>query len=248
MQAEDDVRVFPVGVGQHVGMPLPPMFDVLLRFADEALDAMQASYLEHGDQQGVPAHSQYLVKRASEDYRSALDWLANAIWVMQGSLGSRSPYYPICKDQKTYEKVLARDFRGLDVSHPELEAVLRASQPYNPGFEGLGHLPELSNGNKHRQFTSQSRTAGNHTQMFFGGMGLMSFGPDGMTIGAAPPPEVVGGGSTGAFTEDGLSGSLTTPAYSWRFVVPADVPVLGALREIQRIVTGVLDEAGHHIP
>lgn len=223
------------------------MFNVLLEFADRALDAMQASYLDYGTREGVPEESQYLVKRVCEDLRSALDWLATAVWKLQGSNGKRSPYFPICHSRGEFDKKMKQDFSGLKQDHPQLWRTFEMYQPYHPQFAVLSHLPELSNSNKHREFTSQERAEGPHHQLFFGGMGLLSMGADGMTIGQAQPPDVPAGDAVVSFSADGLVGSVTTPAYHWRFLEP-DLPVLPTLRNLRSVVGSVLAEAEPHTP
>jgi hypothetical protein len=82
-----------------------------------------------------------------QNLRSALDHLANQLWLVNRSTPTRHTEFPISKNFATYERNKTRKVEGMRTDAKE---AIDRLKPYSGGNEPLWRLHELNNIDKHR--------------------------------------------------------------------------------------------------
>ncbi len=98
------------------------------------------------------------IKSIFEHLRSCLDYIALELFesCCSGLEIPRRLYFPICKSQENFKKVIAKSFPGLEVNHESIFDFLDSIQPYNNSW--IGEFNQLNNKNKHQNLVNQTRT------------------------------------------------------------------------------------------
>lgn len=162
--------------------------DALLAEAADQLDKVRDLYEDSLRAQQVPAELQVKIKNVLENQRSALEYVAHAIVERDGKAGSLA-YFPLAASSDKFAAGFDRQMAGVAATRPDIRDAIEASQPYQPGYEWLRQLQYLTNENKHRTLTPQTRTE-THRRSAAGGRvtwnpSAVTFGP-GVTIGGQP--------------------------------------------------------------
>ena len=135
-------------------------------------------------------------REVSDDMLKAVRTIVTGL---QGALGKiadtidkefgkdKHPYFSIEADPARFPARLERNLPGLQASHPDIAAAIERQQPYHPGHEILGLLPDLYRVNHHHDFSVQERRETQSVDIRVGGQVLMTMGTHGMTLGGPPP-------------------------------------------------------------
>ncbi|HIE0125417.1 TPA: hypothetical protein ACXI73_000470 [Stenotrophomonas maltophilia] len=121
------------------------------------------------------------IKNIFENLRSCLDYLAHDVRELKcvGALSADRLYFPIRPSAKEFSQVVAKDFPGLESTHPDVFGILEGAQQYHDPW--LGQFNRLNNQNKHQDLVEQTRTESRQVTVSGAG-GSVSWGP-GVTFG-----------------------------------------------------------------
>lgn len=117
------------------------------------------------------------IKNIFENLRSCLDYLAHE---MVEALCPLTPkrgrlYFPIRSSKPEFEKMMARDYPGVETSNKTVFDYLDSIQPYHDTW--LGELNKLNNENKHQDLVEQTRTEYRQVNVRSPRGGGVSWGP-----------------------------------------------------------------------
>jgi hypothetical protein len=122
------------------------------------------------------------IKNIFENLRSCLDYLAHEL--LEGLCpAAKQPehlYFPIRSSRPEFDKVMNRNYCGLEQASKAVFDFLESIQPYNVPW--LGQFNQLNNENKHQDLVEQTRTETRHVSVSAPGGGSVSWGP-GVTFG-----------------------------------------------------------------
>ena|SRR5665213_329605 len=129
---------------------------VLLDDADEKMRRVHEMYKEsiRAEQLGGPL--QALIKNVLENWRSCLDYIADAVTQRDGKRGTKS-YFPCSPNEIDFEKCFDQKMPGVRQKRSDLAITFLRHQPFQPGHAWVEDLVTLTNENKHRQLTPQTR-------------------------------------------------------------------------------------------
>lgn len=159
--------------------------DALLRHADSTIKNVEAEYQKSLHAKSIAAALRIDIKNLCENLRSALDYLAHEVreaFCRQASPSAKF-YFPILPDKATFDTRVDQWYPGLRGLFPHVLADLEAIQPYQPGFEWLGHFNRVNNENKHEDLVEQVRTENVETRVTGQGGGQVSW-TSGVTFGS----------------------------------------------------------------
>ena len=151
--------------------------DALLKHADGVLTKIEAEYQKSLHAKSIDAALRIDIKNLCENLRSALDYLAHE--VRETFCGQARPdakfYFPILPDKPAFDVRVDQWYPGLRDTAPAVLAELEAVQPYQKGFEWLGHLNRVNNENKHGDLVEQVRSENVETRVTGQGGGQVSW-------------------------------------------------------------------------
>ena len=143
--------------------------DALLEESGEQLERVRELYEKSLRDKDVPSGLRVRIKNVVENQRSALEYLANAIYERHGDGKGKNSYYPVANAPSEFPGLFERYLPGVAANCPDAREAIQARQPYVPGFEWLRHLVLLTNENKHRRLTPQTRSEQRTTRFESGG-------------------------------------------------------------------------------
>jgi hypothetical protein len=169
--------------------------------AEHAIADMEATYRVNLRDQNVSDALLIDVKNTVENLRSALDYVAHAIYDVVGDGTSRKIYFPIA-----FEQAVSADFPSLAnrqipgvVARPDLTDYLASVQAFTAaGNDWLPKLATLTNENKHSHLSPQRRTETVRRTAKTSGGGSVSWNPANVTFG---PGVFIGGVPVDASTQ-----------------------------------------------
>ncbi|HEY5294246.1 MAG TPA: hypothetical protein VIJ70_02060 [Gaiellaceae bacterium] len=202
--------------------------EALLDLADEQIAEVESIYEATLREHQVSPRLKALIKNVIENYRSALDFVANAAAERHGKTGSAKVYWPYAKIPAEFTKWFDKTMPGVRRNRPDLADAWERFQPYQPGFEWIAALVELANANKHRELTPQTRTETVRREVNGPG-GSVSWGP-GVTFGSGVS---IMGEPVDPRTQRTAS-TVETIYVDWVF----DTPKASALNTLKTIQTG----------
>lgn len=129
----------------------------VLDAAERDLAKVRALYQGSLTAKEASGELQTTIKHVVEDQRSALDYVATAINEKFGKPGERV-YFPYGADPGKFKDFFDRNFPKLAAAQPAIFAAFERHQPYQAGHEWIAQLIALTNENKHRELTPQTRT------------------------------------------------------------------------------------------
>lgn len=138
------------------------------------------------------------IKNVLENERSALEYLAHDVVERFGESGAKC-YFPIVTTPEDFPARFDKTMRGVAAARPDIRDAVEERQPYNGGYEWLGHLATLTNENKHQRLSAQERVEATELRPGPGGTGII-----GTPTGGAIRLE----GSVSLVTSDGGSMSF----------------------------------------
>lgn len=177
---------------------------------------------------------QTTIKHVVEDQRSSLDHVATAINEKFGTKG-KQVYFPYAHDPGKFQGFFDQNFPKLATFQPDICAAMERHQPYQPGHEWLAHLVSLTNENKHRDLTPQTKTE-TVVKAVTKGSGSVSWG-SGVTFG---PGVSIMGEPVDPATQKTAS-TVVTIYIDWLFADPP-VSALQTLETIQKGIRPMLEE------
>ena len=203
---------------------------------------------------------QVWIKNILENQRSALDYLACYIVAQHGKPGRYKTYYPLASQGPDFQEVFRLKMRGLWEApaglRDDIRDAIEARQPFQAGYEWLGHLAVLTNENKHSRLTPQVSTqtvdvmwGSDEGPLPVGGVGIVfePTGPvEGNTVEIPENPLVL-------MTDDGtIIGPLSNTDQevrverygNWRFA-GLDMSAIATLDRIQTSLPSLIDEVCH---
>ncbi len=208
--------------------------DALIDDADEQLRLVRGMYERSLREKEVPARLQTRIKNVVENQRSALEYLAHGIHQQFGD-GERKPYYPIVRSPVDFPSLFNQHLSGVAEYCPAVRDAIEVRQPYQEGYEWLHYLALLTNENKHRRLTPQTRTEQVRVRVEMQGAGTVEYGP-GVTFGSGVS---IGGVPVDPATQRPVPSptqTITETTYvDWVF----DDPPLSALRTLEQIQQGL---------
>lgn len=223
-------------------------------------------YQETLEAKKVPPRLRTRIKNVVEAQRSALEYLAHQLHQGLGTQKGRNSYFPIVNDPDDFLEDFDRLLPGVAKKAPGVRTVIRSRQPFQPGYAWLDHLAMLTNENKHRKLSPQTKTETRLTEttspgggrldytdgvtfhpsgggISFGPGGSISFGPGG-SIELGPQGTSLGGVPVDPVTQRPIpvpGGRVQRTIYvDWLFADPAR-PALETLEEIQDGLPEVVD-------
>ena len=128
--------------------------NALIEDASEQLGVVRELYHKTLQEKEASQRLKTRIKNVLENQRSALEYTAHAIVQRHGDPKCHS-YYPVARSPSEFRRAFKRTLPGIK-SNAVREAI-EARQPYQRGYEWLGHLVTLTNENKHRRLTPQQR-------------------------------------------------------------------------------------------
>jgi hypothetical protein len=156
--------------------------EALLRKSQATLINLKRDYAASLHQKVVSDDLKVDIKNIFENLRSCLDYLAHELF--EGICGNaKLPdrlYFPIRSSRVEFNKVMNRDYVGLEKANKAVFDFLESVQPYNNPW--LGNFNQLNNENKHLDLVEQTRTEERHVAVSAPGGGSVSWGP-GVTFG-----------------------------------------------------------------
>lgn len=117
------------------------------------------------------------IKNVFENLRSCLDYLAHELFeALCGTVKQPNRlYFPICISRIEFDKVMSRDYPGLEKTNKVVFDFLESIQPYNNVW--LRQFNQLNNENKHQDLVEQTRVESRHVSVTSPGGGGVSWGP-----------------------------------------------------------------------
>lgn len=131
--------------------------DALIAEADSQLSDVRGLYEASLRAQEVTSTLQVKIKNVLENQRSALEYLAHAIVERDGKAGARS-YFPLASASDKFPDLFESQMKGVAGKRPDIRDAIEQRPPYQQGYEWLGQLGYLTNENKHRVLSPQTRT------------------------------------------------------------------------------------------
>ena len=163
--------------------------EAMLDLAGEQLDEIESIYEETLHEQEVSGRLKALVKNVIENYRSSLDFTANAVTAAHGSPGKANVYWPYATDAAKFSHFFDKCMPDVRKKRPDLADAWEKCQPYQHGYEWLGVVLDLARSNKHHTLTPQVRTEQRRREA-----GDVSWDPSGAAFGAGSLTLGPGGG------------------------------------------------------
>jgi hypothetical protein len=120
------------------------------------------------------------IKNIFENLRSCLDYLAHEMVEQLCTSTPNRLYFPIRHTKLEFEKMMAREYSGLEATNKSVFDFLESIQPYNDAW--LGDFNQLNNDNKHQDLVEHTRTEHRRVTVSAPG-GSVSWGP-GVTFGS----------------------------------------------------------------
>jgi hypothetical protein len=217
--------------------------DAVLDDAAEQLDRVRELYGESLAEQKAPQALKVRIKHALDDQRSALEYLAHAIYERHGDGKRRKSYYPIAIKPGDFPNLFERYLPGVATNCPKTRKAIKDRQPYQPGYEWLHHLALLTNENKHRRLTPQTRMERRATRSDYASASVETDDAGNLRIEPSP-------GGTSLV----IRGPLGTPArvvhtryVDWLFQEPP-LSALGTLQRIQDGLPQLIDDVIGSLP
>lgn len=214
--------------------------DALIEDAGDQLEHVRELYEDSLREQEVPARLRTRIKNVVENQRSALEYLAHAIYEAYGDGKGRRSYFPIAKASSDFPGLFERMLPGVAANCPPVRNAIEARQPYQPGFEWLQHLSLLTNENKHRRLTPQTRTEQRTTRFESGGAAI-ELG-EGASIQLGGGADIILGGQSIRQIQP-----TRTVYVDWLFDDPP-LSALGTLQRIQESLPGLVDDVIAALP
>ena len=174
---------------------------------------------------------QLAVDDVVQQQRSALDFLANRLVEHATGGPAKQVAYPMERSESEYNGKADRLMPGVRASRPDIMAIVRLHQRWQPGYEWLGQLNELVNRGKHVDLVPQTRQETPHTEVTRPGSGSVSW-TSGVTFGA-------GVSVMGAAMDPRTQLPVPTPGVKVTrtvyvdWLLPDGRSALGALRQFQ---------------
>jgi hypothetical protein len=165
--------------------------DALLEDADDQLELIREMYEETLREQEVPRKLMTRIKNVVENQRSALEYLAHQLYENHGDGKGEKSYFPVATQPTQFGGLFERMLPGVAANCPNVRDAIEARQPYQEGYEWLQHLVLLTNENKHRRLTPQTRSEERRVRVDTPGGGSVEWGPgvtfgSGVSIGGVP--------------------------------------------------------------
>lgn len=158
-------------------MKRTPSIEALLRKSQNTFLDLKRDYDTSLHEKTIRDDLKVDIKNIFENLRSCLDYLAHELF--EGLCGAaKQPdrlYFPIRSSRIEFDKVMKRDYSGLEQANKAVFDFLESIQPYNSAW--LGQFNQLNNENKHQDLVEQTRTEARHVSVSAPGGGSVSWGP-----------------------------------------------------------------------
>lgn len=159
--------------------------DALLSRARKDLRAVELEYRDSLHKKAISADLRIDIKNLCENLRSALDYLAQDIREEHCPAAKKARFYfPILPDRNQFEARMEEWFPGLRKVAPALWTLLESVQPYQQGYEWLGHFNRVNTENKHGQLVEQTRLETPRVNVTTPGGGQVSWDPRAVRFGS----------------------------------------------------------------
>ncbi len=216
----------------------------LIDTAASQLNDIRDEYQKTLNEQAISPGLKTRIKNVLENQRSALEYLAHAIHTAYGKPNTKA-YYPVAGEPGRYEAAFDRCLPGVRTTRPDIFAEIESHQPYQSGYDWLGHLVDLTNENKHQRLTPQARDETRRIRVDTPGGGRVEWTPaqegkGGVTFGRGVS---IGGVPVDPATQRPVPGRLpvTETVYvDWLFEDPR-VSALQTLETIQAELPSVIE-------
>ena len=109
--------------------------DALIDDAGEQLERVRELYEDSLREKEVPGKLRTRIKNVLENQRSALEYLANAIYERYGDGTDARVYYPVTDAATAFGGTFDRLLPGVAANAPTVRDAIEARQPYQPGYE-----------------------------------------------------------------------------------------------------------------
>lgn len=219
--------------------------EALVAEAQGQIVLIQGMYQDALREQRASGVLRVRIKNVLENQRSALEYLANGL--DSGGVDRKPVYYPISRAPKDFPSLIKGQMPGVEMNSRLYEAI-EARQPYQKGYEWLGHLAVLTRENKHRRLTPQIRDETLRVDVDMQGGGKISYQPlqpgkggvritgHGVSFGGVPVDPV-----TQRPVPSPTQTVTETVFVDWLFDEPR-LPVLRTLEQIQAGLSGLIDD------
>ena len=209
--------------------------DAMLDVAAAQLAELQANYKKSLTSKDITSAMRVQIKNIVENQRSALEHYAYAATEAYGKAGARS-YYPIAIADGDFLALFNQQMPGVAANRPDIRDSVRLYQPYQNGYAWLAHLNTLSNENKHRRLSPQTKVEEQRREVHGTG-GSVSWTPGNVTFGGGV---FINGEPVDPVTQRTAS-TIDVTYVDWLFT-DVGVSVLGLLSEIQDKLPGALTD------
>ncbi|WP_394136902.1 hypothetical protein [Cytobacillus oceanisediminis] len=129
------------------------------------IDEMMKETIKHDD---IIPYLKVKIKNCLENCRSPLDYAANYVFdsycrmeYTPKELKKFNVYFPIAHKEVFFNSYIKDKYRTLSEKRPDIVSVFKNSQSFNED-KWLKHLPKLTNENKHRNLTRQTKEKTTH--------------------------------------------------------------------------------------
>jgi hypothetical protein len=221
--------------------------DAVVEHAQEQLELVGSIYESALQEQQVNSTLQVRIKNVVENQRSALEYVAHAIYAGYGDGKGARSYYPLAVVDKKFPTLFDRLLPGVAATCPAVRDAIEARQPYQGGYEWLHHLSLLTNENKHRRLTPQARTETRRVRVETVGGSRVEYG-EGVRFGSGV---LIGGVPVDPNTQLPVPSpqqSVTVTTYvDWLFEEPP-LSALGTLQRIQGALPSLIDDVLGSLP
>lgn len=174
------------------------------------------------------------MRQIVQDCQSALDWTATAVKEKFYPASDWMPYYPLGKNEPTFQQILDQQVKRLRADQPKIAAAFERHQQYQPGKAELGYLKALRKINTHRDFTPQIRQETQATTWNHGGAGVTLSGGASITM-SGNADILIGGKSIRQIA------SVRTTYVDWQFTDP-QISVLPTLEALASHVRAAVED------
>jgi len=205
--------------------------DALIEDAAEQLEVIRSLY-------DATLHEREASRRLKTRIKNVLENQRSAIVERHGD-PKRHSYYPVAPTPSKFPDAFKRTLP--DVKSAKIRKAIETRQPYQAGYEWLADLVTLTNENKHRRLSPQTRREQRRIRAETSGT-LVEWSPSNVRFG---PGVRIGGVPVNPATQRPVSSptqTITEIVYvDWLFQEPA-ASALGTLTRIQDSLPALIDE------
>jgi hypothetical protein len=130
--------------------------EALLKKARLTFDDLKRAYESSLQEKTIREDLKVDIKNIFENLRSWLDYLAHEMVEQLCTSTPNRLYFPIRHTKLEFERMMAREYSGLEATNKSVFDFLESIQPYNDAW--LGDFNQLNNDNKHQDLVEHTRT------------------------------------------------------------------------------------------